>query len=176
MSKLLYLVRHAKSSWSDRSLSDRDRPLNKRGRRSAPDMGRRLAAQDHLPELIISSPARRAFSTARKIARELGYDRSEIMKDESLYFSGTGAMLDLLESLDDSYQRVMIVGHNPAMTSLMNILSGSSIDNMLSYTTCKDRTITAVRLMCTCLVKFCLEQPKLQVQTTLVQYTMNIFE
>ena len=130
MSKLLYLVRHAKSSWSDRSLSDRDRPLNKRGRRSAPDMGRRLAAQDHLPELIISSPARRAFSTARKIARELGYDRSEIMKDESLYFSGTGAMLDLLESLDDSYQRVMIVGHNPAMTSLMNILSGSSIDNM----------------------------------------------
>ena len=130
MSKLLYLVRHAKSSWSDRSLSDRDRPLNKRGRRSAPDMGRRLAAQDHLPELIISSPAKRAFSTARKIARELGYDRSEIMKDESLYFSGTGAMLDLLESLDDSYQRVMIVGHNPAMTSLMNILSGSSIDNM----------------------------------------------
>ena len=130
MSKLLYLVRHAKSSWSDRSLSDRDRPLNKRGRRSAPDMGRRLAAQDHLPELIISSPAKRAFSTARKIARELGYDRSEIMKDESLYFSGTGAMLDLLESLDDGYQRVMIVGHNPAMTSLMNILSGSSIDNM----------------------------------------------
>ena len=130
MSKLLYLVRHAKSSWSDRSLSDRDRPLNKRGRRSAPDMGRRLAAQDHLPELIISSPAKRAFSTARKIARELGYDRSEIMKDESLYFSGTGGMLDLLESLDDSYQRVMIVGHNPAMTSLMNILSGSSIDNM----------------------------------------------
>ena len=130
MSKLLYLVRHAKSSWSDPSLSDRDRPLNKRGRRSAPDMGRRLAAQDHLPELIISSPAKRAFSTARKIAKELGYDRSEIMKDESLYFSGTGGMLDLLESLDDGYQKVMIVGHNPAMTSLMNILSGSSIDNM----------------------------------------------
>lgn len=130
MSKLLYLVRHAKSSWSDPSLSDRDRPLNKRGRRSAPDMGRRLAAQDHLPELIISSPARRAFSTARKIAKKLGYDRSEIMTDESLYFSGTGSMMELLENLDDDYQKVMIVGHNPAMTSLMNILSGSSIDNM----------------------------------------------
>ena len=130
MSKLLYLVRHAKSSWSDPSLSDRDRPLNKRGRRSAPDMGRRLAAQGHLPELIISSPARRAFSTARKIAKKLGYDRSEIMTDESLYFSGTGSMLELLENLDDDYQKVMIVGHNPAMTSLMNILSGSSIDNM----------------------------------------------
>ena len=130
MSKLLYLVRHAKSSWSDPSLSDRDRPLNKRGRRSAPDMGRRLAAQDHLPELIISSPAKRAFSTARKIAKELGYERSEIMTDESLYFSGTGGMLEFLENLDDGYQKVMIVGHNPAMTTLLNILSGSSIDNM----------------------------------------------
>ena len=130
MSKLLYLVRHAKSSWSDPSLSDRERPLNKRGRRAAPDMGRRLAAQNHLPELIISSPAKRAFSTARKIAKELGYDRSEIMTDESLYFSGTGGMLELLENVDDDYQKVMIVGHNPAMTSLMNILSGSSIDNM----------------------------------------------
>ena len=130
MSKLLYLVRHAKSSWSDPSLSDRDRPLNKRGRRAAPDMGRRLAAQDHLPELIISSPARRAFSTARKIAKELGYERSEIMTDESLYFSGTGGMLEFLENLDDGYQKVMIVGHNPAMTTLLNILSGSSIDNM----------------------------------------------
>jgi len=130
MSKLLYLVRHAKSSWSDPSLSDRDRPLNKRGRRSAPDMGRRLAAQDHLPDLIISSPAKRAYSTARKIARELGYDQSEIMKDESLYFSGTGGMLEFLENLDDGYQKVMIVGHNPAMTTLLNILSGSSIDNM----------------------------------------------
>ena len=130
MSKLLYLVRHAKSSWSDPSLSDRDRPLNKRGRRSAPDMGRRLAAQDHLPELIVSSPARRAFSTARKIAKELGYERSEIMTDESLYFSGTGGMLEFLENLDDGYQKVMIVGHNPAMTTLLNILSGSSIDNM----------------------------------------------
>jgi phosphohistidine phosphatase len=130
MSKLLYLVRHAKSSWSDSSLSDRDRPLNKRGRRSAPDMGRRLAAQDHLPELIISSPAKRAFSTARKIANELGYERSEIMTDESLYFSGTGGMLEFLENLDDGYQKVMIVGHNPAMTTLLNILSDSSIDNM----------------------------------------------
>jgi len=93
-------------------------------------MGKRLAAQDHLPELIISSPARRAYSTARKIAKEIGYDRSEIMTDESLYFSGTGSMLKLLENLDDGYEKVMIVGHNPAMTSLLNILSDSSIDNM----------------------------------------------
>lgn len=130
MPKTLYLVRHAKSSWSDASLADRDRPLNKRGRRSAPDMGRRLAAEGHQPDLIISSPARRAFSTAKKIAKEVGFNRSEIIKDESLYFSGTSSMLDLLETLDDRYQKVMIVGHNPAMTSLLNILCDSPIHNM----------------------------------------------
>ena len=130
MSKILYLVRHAKSSWSDASLADRDRPLNKRGRRSAPEMGKRLAVKGHLPELIISSPAKRAFSTAKKIAKELAFDKSEIIADESLYFSGTRSMENLLEGLDDRYQRVMIVGHNPAMTSLLNVLSDSSVDNM----------------------------------------------
>ena len=71
MPKFLYLVRHAKSSWKDASLSDRERPLNGRGRRSAPEMGGRLATGGHSPDLIISSPARRAFSTAKKIAKEL---------------------------------------------------------------------------------------------------------
>ena len=130
MSKILYLVRHAKSSWSDASLADRDRPLNRRGRKSAPDMGRRLAEQGHQPDLIISSPARRAFSTAKKIAKELAFDKSEIVTDESMYFSGTGSMLSMLENLDDRYQNVMIVGHNPAMTSLLNIFSEAPVDNM----------------------------------------------
>jgi phosphohistidine phosphatase len=130
MSKTLYLVRHAKSSWSDASLTDEERPLNKRGRRTAPDMGRRLAAQNHRPDLIISSPANRAFSTAKIIASELGNDESEITVDERLYFSGTGSMLKMLEGLDDYYQSVMIVGHNPAMTSFMNLLCDASVDNM----------------------------------------------
>ena len=130
MSKILYLVRHAKSSWSDPSLSDRERPLNKRGRRSAPDMGRRLAAQGFEVDLIISSPAQRAFSTAKKIATEMGHDKSEIVTDDRLYFSGIGRMLELLESLDNGFQKVMIVGHNPAMTTLMNTLCERSVNNM----------------------------------------------
>jgi len=130
MSKTLFLVRHAKSSWSDPSLSDRDRPLNKRGRRSAPDMGGRLALKGHQPDLIISSPAKRARMTAKIIAKELGYDKSEIMTDERMYFSGVGGMLTLLEGVDDRYHKVMIVGHNPAMTSLMNSLCDASVDNM----------------------------------------------
>lgn len=130
MSKTLYLVRHAKSSWSDPSLSDRDRPLNKRGRRSAPDMGSRLAARGHRPDLIISSPAKRALMTAKIIAEEVGYAKSGIVTDESMYFSGVSGMEKMLERVDDSYQKVMIVGHNPAMTSLMNKLSGSDVYNM----------------------------------------------
>jgi phosphohistidine phosphatase len=130
MPKILYLVRHAKSSWSDVSLHDRERPLNRRGRKSAPDMGRRLKEQGHRPDLIISSPARRAFSTAKKIAKALDFDKSEIVTDEDMYFSGTGSMVSMLEKLDDRYQDVMIVGHNPAMTSLMNILGGAPVDNM----------------------------------------------
>ena len=130
MSKTLYLVRHAKSSWSDPSLSDRDRPLNKRGRRSAPDMGGRLAARGHQPDLVISSPAQRALKTARTIAKELGHDRSEIVTDERMYFSGVNGMLDMVEEVDDQFQKVMIVGHNPAMTSLMNLLCNASVDNM----------------------------------------------
>lgn len=130
MPKTLYLVRHAKSSWSDPSLSDRERPLNKRGRRTAPDMGSRLAVKGHQPDLIISSPAKRARMTAKTIAKALNYDKSEIVTDESMYFLGVGGMLTMLEGVDDRYQKVMIVGHNPAMTSLLNSLCDASVDNM----------------------------------------------
>jgi len=82
--KILYLVRHAKSSWKDSTLSDMDRPLNKRGRRNSPDMGRRMLEQDHQPELFISSPANRALSTTRNIMRELGIDDAEIVTNEDL--------------------------------------------------------------------------------------------
>jgi phosphohistidine phosphatase len=130
MPKILYLVRHAKSSWDDPSLADRDRPLSQRGLNSAPDMGRRLAEQGHKPDLVISSPATRALTTAKKIAKEIDCDISKIITDESLYFSGTRNMVNMLEGLDDAYEKVMIVGHNPAMTSLLNILCDSSVDNM----------------------------------------------
>lgn len=128
--KTLYLVRHAKSSWKDSSLGDRDRPLNKRGRRSAPDMGKRLAEQGHQPDLIISSPAKRAFATAKKIARETGYAKSDIRKEEDLYFAGIFKMCQVLEDLGDDYDRVMMVGHNPALTKLLNTLSDTSIHNL----------------------------------------------
>ena len=79
-------------------------------------------AQGSRPDLIISSPAKRARSTARKSARELGFDKSDVETDADLYFSGVRSMLNVLEVLDEDYQKVMIVGHNPTMTNFLNML------------------------------------------------------
>ena len=128
--KILYLVRHAKSSWKDATLGDMDRPLNKRGRRNSPDMGKRMLAQGHKPDLFISSPARRALSTARNLAQELGIDESEIVTDESLYISGAEGMQDVLERVHDRHRKVMMIGHNPDITFLMNRLGNTNIINM----------------------------------------------
>jgi len=128
--KILYLVRHAKSSWADASLSDMDRPLNKRGRRTSPEMGKRMRAQGHFPDLIISSPANRAFSTACNIAYELDIDESEIITDTDLYFSGADSMLEVLENVDDRYLKVMMTGHNPTMEYLANRLCRTHHLNM----------------------------------------------
>jgi len=128
--KILYLVRHAKSSWDDASLHDRERPLNKRGRRSAIDMGKQLAEQGHKPGIIVASPAKRAYSTAKKIAKQLGSEAPHVIKDDRLYFSGLINMLGVVEELDDRFDKAMIVGHNPAMTNLLNALCDTSVINM----------------------------------------------
>ena len=126
----LYLVRHAKSSWSDPSLSDQQRPLNQRGLKNAPEMGRRLSARGIRPDLIISSPARRAFTTASLIAAEIGYAEDVIVSDDQLYFDGITAMLGIINHTEPRLHSLMIVGHNPDMTSLLNQLCGYQVTNM----------------------------------------------
>ena len=129
--KRLYLVRHAKSSWDDPDLSDIDRPLNKRGKKDAPIMGERLKNEHKAkPDLIISSPAKRAIRTARIIAKELGYSEEKIEIKDSLYASGVTAMLNVIHYLDDSLDEVMLFGHNPDLTSLANYLSNQQVDNI----------------------------------------------
>ena len=107
-----------------------DRPLNKRGRRTSPEMGQRMREQGHTPDLIISSPANRAITTSINIAHELGIDEAEIITDEDLYFSGAESMLDVLESVDDRYRKVMMTGHNPTMEYLANRLCRTHHLNM----------------------------------------------
>jgi len=128
--KTLFLLRHAKSSWNDPSLDDINRPLNKRGNRDAPEMGRRLAEYVVKPEIIVSSPALRAFKTAEKAAEGLGLEKKGIRIDERVYSWDSDAVLNVINSLDDKYKSAMIVFHNPAITDLVNELSGARIDNV----------------------------------------------
>jgi phosphohistidine phosphatase len=127
--KTLILVRHAKSSWTEPGLADRDRVLNDRGRRNAPEMGKRLAKGGLKPDVILSSPAVRALTTAQLLAEELDYKRSDIRVDDRLYAAEADELVRVVGESGDGPQRVMVVGHNPEMTELARRLSGT-IDHM----------------------------------------------
>lgn len=126
--KTLFLVRHAKSGHDDPALSDRERPLNDRGRKEALLMGRRLAKHHVKPGLIISSPAVRALATAQAIARELDYELRHIAIDERLYAGTADAMLAVVRSLDKKVDCVMLFGHNPEISAFAGSLSGETCD------------------------------------------------
>ena len=128
--KTLFLVRHAKSSWADPALSDQERPLNERGERDASRMGKRLAARGIKPDIMISSPALRAYSTAVKIAAELGYPKFDIQLNDKLYFEGASGMLKVIHELIPKVGAAMVFGHNPTMTELVNDLAQTDIDNV----------------------------------------------
>ena len=127
--KKLFLIRHAKSSWDDTALPDKDRPLANRGRRDAPKMGKRLAKREVKPDLILSSPARRALTTAEIIARKLDYKVKDIVVDDRLYAGAVHGLLDVIHKLDDNLKRVMLFGHNPELIELAHRLS-SEITHM----------------------------------------------
>ncbi len=128
--KTLLLVRHAKSSWKDPTLADCDRPLNNRGMRDAPRMGRRLADRQVRLDLMVSSPALRAMSTAQAIAAEIGYPAKDIVVEQSVYHGGAVDLLRLVHQLDDAVNCAMLLGHNPELTTLVNQLARCSIDNV----------------------------------------------
>lgn len=127
--KTLYIIRHAKSDWSDPMLEDFDRGLNKRGKKSIPVMGEALRDHDVKPELIISSTAKRALLTAQGLAKELKY-KKKIEEEVSLYLCEKEQWLETIASIDDKYDSVFIVGHNPEITDLVNSLIDDYIDNI----------------------------------------------
>ena len=128
--KTIYLVRHAKSSWKYPNLDDFERPLNKRGRKSAPFMGAILKKLKVAPDLILSSPANRASMTARIIAVKISYPLEKICYSESIYEFSANALIDVVEHLDDVLDKAMLVGHNPALTDLANYIGNKPISNI----------------------------------------------
>ncbi len=128
--KTLYLVRHAKSSWDNANLSDHNRPLNERGERDAPRMGKRLRKREERPEVIISSSAVRAQTTARILAAAIDYPTSDISIDERLYEAEPEDVLSVIGNLDDGIDCAMLVGHNPTFTALINAMGRCDFDNV----------------------------------------------
>jgi phosphohistidine phosphatase len=130
--KTLYVVRHAKSSWDEPDQADFDRPLNERGKRDAPRMGKRLKEKGIHPDLMIVSPARRTWSTARRIAKILEYPKEKIKADERLYHADDDRILATLQDVKDKCDIVMYFGHNPGLTDFVNSLMNieRDIDNV----------------------------------------------
>ena len=125
--KTLYIARHAKSSWSDMSLSDFERPLNKRGKRDAPFMANLLKEKGITPDLILSSPAKRAKKTAKHYHKALG---GELQFDQNIYDASLMSLINLVKENLEKVDSLMIVGHNLEFTALNDMLSDKSIFNI----------------------------------------------
>ncbi len=128
--KQLYLMRHAKSDWSGYYVSDFERTLNKRGRKAAPLMGEVLAQMGIAPDLIVASPATRAKMTAEFVAGALGYLAEKIRFAEDIYEASVPELMRIVHALPDDVDKVLIVGHNPAMTGLINTLGDLELENL----------------------------------------------
>ena len=128
--KELLLVRHAKSSWDDPNLDDHDRPLNERGLRNAPEMGKRVQGWGIRPDVWISSTARRAITTAEILAEQVGFPPDQIQRTKDLYHASATELQEFIAGLDDRIDSVILFGHNPGITSLVANLYGLPVDNV----------------------------------------------
>jgi phosphohistidine phosphatase len=118
MKRTLVLIRHAKSDWNVAGQPDFERTLNERGKTDAPVMGQRLLEKNIMPDLIISSSAKRASKTAKLIAKELNYEKDNIQHFDKLYHAPPSTFEDVIttEILDDAIKTVFVVAHNPGIT------------------------------------------------------------
>ena len=123
--KILLLLRHAKSSWKDESLSDFDRPLNERGKKAAQAIGRYIRKQKIVPDLVLSSPAVRARETIGIIVTTAKLT-AEIRYDQRIYEADPPRLVQVLSQLEDTFSSVLLVGHNPGIEDLLSLLTGSS--------------------------------------------------
>lgn len=125
--KKLYIIRHAKSSWTDPMASDFERGLNDRGKSDAPKMGKRFKEKEIHPDVIVSSAAKRALSTARRISEIIKFRKERIKTDSRLYHANEDTILSVVREIKDKHDIAMIFGHNPGLTGFVNDLSSEEI-------------------------------------------------
>ena len=127
--KNLYLIRHAKSDWDDESKSDFERGLNRRGEKAIFTMADALKEKKIIPDLILSSSAKRAKLTAEGLAKNTGY-KGKIKYIDALYMAAPLQVISIIEEINDKYNNVFIVGHNPETTELTDLIVDDYIDNV----------------------------------------------
>lgn len=121
--KTLYILRHAKSSWTYANLSDFERPLKERGIKTAPFMGELMAKKNFQPELILSSPAQRAKQTAL-LVKKAGRFQAEIRYDERIYEASPLRLIEIVSEIENKIESVLLIGHNPGLEGLVKFLTG----------------------------------------------------
>ena len=128
--RTLYLIRHAKSSWDSVGLKDYQRPLNDRGMRDAPAMARFLVGKGVKPDLIVTSPAKRALTTALFFAEAFGIPEKDLLRNPDIYEAMPHTILSIVSALPDEARVVLLFGHNPTFTEIANRFSDDFIDNV----------------------------------------------
>jgi len=128
--RTLFLIRHAKSSWDNPGLRDFNRPLNERGLREAPLMAQLLANRGVQPDLLVSSPAKRALTTALFFAEKFGIADEQVLREQDIYEAAPTDILQIISHLPDSAAVVCLFGHNPTFTDVANRFSDDFIDNV----------------------------------------------
>ena len=122
--KTLFVLRHAKSSWDDADLADFERPLNDRGKRTAPFMGKMMHEKGLEPSIILSSPAARAKQTALSV-KDAGGFSCELRFDDRIYEASPHSLLQVVSEIDDAHASAMLVGHNPGIEGFIRYLTGN---------------------------------------------------
>ncbi|QQS50152.1 MAG: histidine phosphatase family protein [Bacteroidota bacterium] len=135
--RLLYIVRHAKSSWDLEGIADIDRPLKLKGIRDAYEIARRIKIDRAVPERIVSSPANRALHTALIFLRVFEMKFTQLVIDERLYATGVGAIRKVISDQPIEVRNLMIFGHNPDFSDLVTILSGQPIEELPTCGMCR---------------------------------------
>jgi phosphohistidine phosphatase len=130
--KTLYLVRHAKSDWGNAHTGDFQRTLNERGLKAAPYMAALLKHKKVTPELVITSPANRALTTAELFCEILGYPKNLIQQRMEIYEGGSSQLLKIVQQIDEYCKTAMLFGHNPTMTDFSNLLAGHHVDSLVT--------------------------------------------
>lgn len=128
--KSIILLRHAKSDWTNPQLKDYDRPLNARGTRVAPKMGGKLSEMNEKVDVIFSSPAERAKLTSLYVSEQLQLDENQIEFESEIYEASVRTLLNVINKIDDEFDRVMLVGHNPTFSYIAEYLTDDIIGDL----------------------------------------------